>query len=278
MRTAPRSDPRHARFPQFARKRFGQHFLIDDQVVFEIVRYLALQTTETVVEIGPGRGALTEHLLVSGASIEAIEIDRDLVSALRQRFAESPNLAIREADALRFDFLGLGANRGMLRVIGNLPYNIATALLFHLLQARHVISDMCLMVQKEVAERLVAAPRTAAYGRLSVMIQAYADVAQIVQVHPASFTPPPKVDSSVVAIVPHRVESPDLPFNELRTVVATAFSQRRKMVRHTLGKMVPPAILSAHQIALTQRPGEISVEQYTELARSLHQYPDRIDL
>jgi 16S rRNA (adenine1518-N6/adenine1519-N6)-dimethyltransferase len=263
-------EPRTPGFPSRARKRFGQHFLTDEQVLSDIARYLALAPTDVAVEVGPGRGALTRLLVATGARVEAIEIDRDLITGLRAHFTGSERLTIHEADALKFDFTALASQAGKLRLIGNLPYNIATPLLIHFVQIRECVVDMCLMVQKEVAERLTAQPRTPDYGRLSVMIQAYMEVVQILDVGPASFSPPPKVDSCVVALRPRQSSlNPAFSFDALSSLVATAFSHRRKMLRHTLGKLVPEDMLEKHQIRLSQRPEEISVNQYLALASAL---------
>lgn len=261
-------------FPAFARKRFGQHFLVDSQVIGEIIRYLALQPTDSVVEIGPGRGALTQHLVVSGARVHAIEIDRELASSLRASCAAFQRTTIHTADALKFDFANLAEQTGKLRIIGNLPYNISTPLLIHLVQTHHSIVDICVMVQKEVAERLTGQPRTPDYGRLSVMIQAFMEVEQLFDVPPAAFTPPPKVNSCVVALRPRPLRQLEFQFGALSAIVATAFSMRRKMIRHTLGKTLSDDVLEAHAVALTQRPEEITVAQYVALAQTVSGPPD----
>ncbi|MSR13878.1 MAG: 16S rRNA (adenine(1518)-N(6)/adenine(1519)-N(6))-dimethyltransferase RsmA [Gammaproteobacteria bacterium] len=268
------TDPRESGFPSHARKRFGQHFLTDEQAITDIVRYLALSPTDVAVEIGPGRGALTKHLVATGTRVEAVEIDRDLISGLRAIFTGAERVTIHEADALTFDFANLAAQVGKLRIIGNLPYNIATPLLFRFLQIRECVADMCLMVQKEVAERLTGQPSTPDYGRLSVMVQAYMHVDQILDVEPAAFSPPPKVDSCVVSLRPRVTTlNAEVGLSALSNLVAAAFAHRRKMLRHTLGKLVSEDTLEKHQIKLSQRPEEISVEQYLALAHELARSP-----
>lgn len=266
MKTPASTEFRGAQFPTYARKRFGQHFLVDTEVVGEIVRYLALQPTDRVVEIGPGRGALTQHLVASGAHIDAIEIDRDLATGLHSSFATFDQMTIHTADALKFDFVGLAERGGKLRIVGNLPYNISTPLLIQLLQASGCIVDICVMVQQEVADRLTAQPRTADYGRLSVMTQAFMDVDQVLQVPPSAFEPPPKVNSCVVALRPRPRREIEVQFSVLSGLVATAFSMRRKMIRHTLGKILASDVLEAHAIKVTQRAEELTVAQYVALA------------
>lgn len=248
-----------------ARKRFGQHFLTDQRILDELVACVAPQPGEMLVEIGPGHGALTFRLLEKGAVVHAIELDRDLVHELAAYARTAPSLIIHQADALKFDFRELAQN-GPLRVVGNLPYNISTPLMLMLLRLGNVIRDMCFMVQKEVASRMSAAPACAAYGRLSVLTQAFCQAAVVLEVPPSAFTPAPKVDSSVIYLRPHRAECT---FQALESVVALAFAHRRKMLRHTLGRHFAPESLAALGISLTDRPENVTVTQFVALANRL---------
>ncbi len=246
-----------------ARKRFGQHFLIDDKILDELVACIAPQANRTLVEIGPGRGALTARLLDKGALVQALEIDHDLVAELARRFAGHARLQVHAGDALRFDFRQLASSH-RLRIVGNLPYNISTPLLLSLLRLEGAVEEMCFMLQKEVAERLVATPSQADYGRLSVMTQAFCTASIAFEVPPSAFSPPPRVDSSVVILRPHSV----LPcrFEKLESVVATAFTHRRKMLRHTLAQRFDAATLAALEVKPTDRPENVTVAQYVALA------------
>lgn len=246
-----------------ARKRFGQHFLIDSRILDELVACIAPRPRETLVEIGPGRGALTSRLLESGAIVHAVEIDRDLVDELSIRFSGQPRLYVHTGDALEFDFHQLATAPPGFRIVGNLPYNISTPLLLSLLKLEGVIEEMCFMLQKEVAERLVATPGHAGYGRLSVMTQAFCTASIAFDVPPTAFAPPPRVDSSVVLM---RVNpAPACRFEKLESVVATAFAHRRKMLRHTLGRRYDAETLAELNISITDRPENLSVAQYVAL-------------
>ena len=250
-----------------AKKRFGQNFLIDDGVIQSILHSVDARSGQTIVEIGPGLGALTLPLLVSGAQVTAIEIDRDLVASLRSRFADKTGLNLLEADALTFDFAALAAQRGPLRVIGNLPYNISTPLLLRLLAHAGVIRDMHFMVQKEVALRLAAAPDCADFGRLSLAAQAMCRVDLLFDVAPESFRPAPAVWSSIVRLEP----LPTLPGKSvlaaLEEIGRIAFMHRRKMIRHTLGPLFTAAELDALGLSLTMRAENIPVDAFLALAR-----------
>ena len=220
------------------RKRFGQHFLTDGQVIADIVAAIRPAPDDLMVEIGPGLSALTDPLLSTLKHLHVVEIDRDIVARLQKRYAPE-RLTIHTMDALRFDFGALG-NR--LRVVGNLPYNISTPLLFHLSSFAAQIEDMHFMLQKEVVERMVAAPSTPEYGRLSVMLQYRFAMELLFTVPPAAFSPPPKVESAVVRMLPlHDAPQPALNENLLEKIVAAAFAMRRKTLRNSLH-----AYLSAH--------------------------------
>ncbi len=253
-----------------ARKRFGQNFLVDRQVVADIVNAVAPRREACVVEIGPGLGALTEPLLQRVDRLHVVEIDRDIVARLeRQHPAE--RLIIHAGDALEFDFSSVCADPAeRMHIVGNLPYNISTPLLFHLADYADRVADMHFMLQKEVVERIVAAPGTADYGRLSVMLQ-YRFVADwLLDVPPDSFDPPPKVDSAVVRLIPRPAEqltarSPE----RFASLVAAAFAQRRKMLRNNLKGVCDEAFLVAQGIAPTARAEELAVADYIRLANGL---------
>ena len=249
-----------------ARRRFGQNFLVDQGIVAAIVTAIDPRPGETVVEIGPGLGALTAPLLSRVRPLHVVEIDRDLVARLRKRYSAG-ELVVHEGDALNFDFASLG---GDLRLVGNLPYNISTPLLFHLAAYAERVRDMHFMLQKEVVERMVAAPGDSEFGRLSVMLQYRFHLEWLLDVPPESFDPAPKVDSAVVRLIP-RPESEcrvgDLALFE--RVVATAFSQRRKMLRNTLKGLLNDASFAVLGINPTRRAEDLSVSDYLRIADHL---------
>ena len=254
-----------------ARKRFGQNFLIDRQVIAVIVAALAPERGDCVVEIGPGLGALTDPLLQRLDHLHVIEIDRDIVARLEQRYAAHlpEKLTIHEGDALNFDFAApvVGSR---LRIVGNLPYNISTPLLFHLADFADRVVDMHFMLQKEVVERMVAAPGTADFGRLSVMLQYRFVMDSLIDVPPESFAPPPKVDSAVVRLIP-RPPGELAARDETRfaALVSAAFAQRRKMLRNNLKGILGDAGFERLGIAPTARAEELSVEDYIRIANAL---------
>ena len=214
-----------------AKKRFGQNFLTDQAVIAGLVEAISPQKNQTIVEIGPGLGALTKPLLKKIDHLHVVEIDRDIVSWMQKEYANS-NITIHNVDALKFDFSQLG---NYLRVTGNLPYNISTPILFHLLDNLVHISDMHFMLQKEVVERMVAQPSTPAYGRLSVMLQYHLQMEYLITAPPQAFEPAPKVESAFVRCIPHAIK-PDVAddYNLFYKVVLAAFGQRRKTIRNTL--------------------------------------------
>ena len=253
-----------------ARKRFGQNFLIDRQVIAEIVNAVAPRRDANVVEIGPGLGALTEPLLRRVDHLHVVEIDRDIVARLKQRFPAG-QLTIHEGDALKFYFGSLLRYPGdCLHVVGNLPYNISTPLLFHLANFAERVVDMHFMLQKEVVERMVAMPGTTDYGRLSVMLKYRFVIDWFIDVPPESFDPAPKVDSAVVRLIPRPPAELDAR-NEAKfsALVADAFSQRRKMLRNTLRDFFAEAELAGLGIAPTARAEALSVADYVRLANAL---------
>jgi 16S rRNA (adenine1518-N6/adenine1519-N6)-dimethyltransferase len=246
------------------RKRFGQHFLTDPGVIDAIVRAIDPQPHDTIVEIGPGQGAITEPLAKQAGTLHCVELDRDLAASLRRRFERRDNVVIHEADALRFDFCRLGDS---LRIVGNLPYNISTPLLFHLVDSRDCIADMYFMLQKEVVDRMTAGPGSKAYGRLGIMLGCHLAVETLFDVGPQCFDPPPAVMSAVVRLVPLGDERPAIDDEKLLgRLVATAFSQRRKTLRNALKTMLDEAELRSLGIDPGDRPESIPVSDYVALA------------
>ncbi len=261
-----------------ARKRFGQHFLTDDAIIDGIVQAIDPLAGQRMVEIGPGLAALTQPLVERLGHLTVIELDRDLAVRLR----EHPHLSVVESDVLKVDFRDLSRrmtpialpNRDgpvrmcdKLRVVGNLPYNISTPILFHLLEQVDVIADQHFMLQKEVIDRMVAAPCTSDYSRLSVMLQWRYEMSNVLFVPPASFDPPPRVDSAVVRMVP-LADPPDLDVKRLANLVQVAFSQRRKILRNTLGIWLDAQDFQG-QFDLQRRAEEVPVHEYVRLVQSL---------
>ena len=249
------------------RKRFGQHFLTDPGIIEAIVRSIAPTQADVVVEIGPGKGAITTALLARAGTLHAIELDRDLAASLRARYADKANLYLHEADALRFDFSSLGDS---LRIVGNLPYNISTPLLFYLLGYRERILDMHFMLQKEVVDRMAATPGSRAYGRLSIMLGCHFEMEALFDVDQSAFDPPPAVTSAIVRLLPLPAGTYDI-HNEARLsqLVATAFSQRRKTIRNSLRQVVDEARLRSVGIDPGLRPEAVSIAEYVQLANTL---------
>jgi 16S rRNA (adenine1518-N6/adenine1519-N6)-dimethyltransferase len=251
------------------RKRFGQHFLRDRGVIDRIVSALAPQPGETIVEIGPGEGVLTRALLARASTVHVVELDRDLAAHLRSAFP-AERVIVHEADALEFDFTSLGAERKRLRVVGNLPYNISTPLLFHLLAQLSCIDDMLFMLQKEVVDRLAASPDTAEYGRLSVMVQWQLRGEPLFDVGPESFYPPPRVDSSVVRLTPH-ASAPvaiDDPVT-FANIVKAGFASRRKTLRNNLRDLIADEALQALGIDPMRRAETLTLEEFARIANAL---------
>ncbi len=257
-------------YPPIARKRFGQHFLHDKQIIQRIVDMVAPQTGQHVVEIGPGQGALTVPILKQIGTLDVVEIDRDLIPPLKMRCAEKGHLIVHEADALEFDFAGLVPSGESLRVIGNLPYNISTPLIFHLLDYANIILDMHFMLQKEVVERLAAQPGTEAYGRLSIMMQYHCHVISLFNVSAAAFYPPPKVESSVVRLIPYKEISHFAHhYKHFALLVREAFSHRRKTLRNSLKGLVSDVEWKKIEIDSHLRPEQLSVEDYVTISNRL---------
>ena len=247
-----------------ARKRFGQHFLTDGAILHAIVDASDPKPGEPLVEIGPGLGAMTDPLVERCGRLTVIELDRDLAARLRLR----PELDVVESDVLQVDFRALAARWPRpLRVVGNLPYNISTPILFHLLQAVDVVDDQHFMLQKEVVERMAAAPGGKDYGRLSVMLQWRYDIESVLDVPPEAFEPPPRVDSAVVRMQPLR-EVPKVDAALLGELVTVAFSQRRKLLRNTLGRWLELRGF-AGTFDVQRRAEEVPVAEYVRLAETL---------
>jgi 16S rRNA (adenine1518-N6/adenine1519-N6)-dimethyltransferase len=252
-----------------ARKRFGQNFLHDPLVIQRIVQAINPGTGQRLVEIGPGQGAITLPLLKACRHLEVIELDRDLIQPLAEKAASTGELIIHQQDALRFDFRSL-ANGEKLRTIGNLPYNISTPMLFHLIEQSDAIQDMHFMLQKEVIDRMAALPGSGDYGRLSVMVQYHCRVEPLFRVGPGAFKPAPKVDSAFVRLIPW--PEPLFPVKNieyLTTLVRQAFSQRRKTLRNALKHLLSEQEIKATGTDPSARPETISLEQYVALANQL---------
>ena len=248
-----------------ARKRFGQHFLSDGGIIDAIVHEIAPQPGDAMVEIGPGLAALTQPLVERLGRLTVIELDRDLAKRLR----EHPQLEVIESDVLKVDFAELATKAAPkpLRVVGNLPYNISTPILFHLLGFAHLITDQHFMLQKEVIDRMVAKPATSDYSRLSVMLQWRYNMQNVLFVPPESFDPPPRVDSAVVRMVP-LAQPPVVDAARLGEIVQVAFSQRRKILRHTLGKWLETHGFEG-EFDPQRRAEEVPVAEYVALAQAV---------
>lgn len=247
------------------RKRFGQNFLKDDHVIHAILRSVCPKPSDNMLEIGPGLGALTKPLLQSLKHLTAIEIDRDLQRQLQALSQAPEQFNLIAADALTMDYSQFGSN---LRIIGNLPYNISTPLMIHLLHFCQWIEDMHFMLQKEVANRLTALPGNKNYGRLSVIVQYYCEVEQLFDVPPDAFYPKPQVDSSIVRIVPYKTSPyPGIEFKALEALLAQAFAMRRKTLANNLKKTISADDLRIIGINPTARPEQISVLDYVQIAK-----------
>ena len=249
------------------RKRFGQHFLMDPAVISQIVAAIAPKQGDSLVEIGPGQGAITDPLSRFGVPLQAIEFDRDLVPVLRDRFADAKHVSVLEGDALRFDYSTLGER---LRIVGNLPYNISTPLLFRLIEFRQNILDLHFMMQKEVVDRMAASPNSKKYGRLTVMLGTFMEVVPLFDVPASAFQPPPKVTSSFVRMRPRPDKENPLKDPEmLSKLVTQAFSQRRKTLRNALRGLVTEADMALVEIDPGARAEQVSVERWARLANHL---------
>ena len=252
------------------RKRFGQNFLHDPIIIERILRAVAPEPGQFLVEIGPGKGALTAGLLTAAGSMHVVELDRDLIPLLQEHCAHLGQLSVHSADALQFDFCGLPPPGTRVRAVGNLPYNISTPLLFHLLSQIQCIDDMHFMLQKEVVERLAAAPGSGDYGRLSVMVQYRCRVEPLFTIRPGAFYPPPKVDSAFVRLTPH-AQPPVVVRDErcLQMVVTRAFGQRRKTLRNAVKGLLSGAQIEACGIDPELRPERLGLQEFAALSNQL---------
>ncbi|OOF54660.1 16S rRNA (adenine(1518)-N(6)/adenine(1519)-N(6))-dimethyltransferase [Rodentibacter genomosp. 2] len=263
-----------------ARKRFGQNFLHDNNVIQNIVAAIYPQKDQFLLEIGPGLGALTEPVAEQIDHLTVVELDRDLAERLRHHPFLHHKITVIENDAMQFDFGELYRQENLaeagrkLRIFGNLPYNISTPLMFHLFKYHHIIQDMHFMLQKEVVKRLCAAPNSKAYGRLTIMAQYFCQVMPVLEVPPTAFKPAPKVDSAVVRLIPHKVLPH--PVNDLywlNRVCSQAFNQRRKTLRNALSTLFLPENLTALGIDLNARAENLSIADYARLANWLADNP-----
>ena len=252
------------------KKRFGQHFLHDQQIIKQIVNAVQIIDNQTLVEIGPGQGAITMPLLQKFKQLTAIELDRDLIKPLTKQSAQYGDLNLISADILTIDFNEVFSGQS-LSIVGNLPYNISTPLLFHLLASSNMITSMTFMVQQEVANRITASVGHKNYGRLSIMMQYYCQSSYLFHVPPDSFNPPPKVDSAVIHLIPHKQLDPNLKDKALLDkIVKMAFSQRRKTIRNSLSDIVSTEQFERSNINPKLRAENLSLEQFITLTNTVH--------
>ncbi|WP_439133245.1 16S rRNA (adenine(1518)-N(6)/adenine(1519)-N(6))-dimethyltransferase RsmA [Pseudomaricurvus sp.] len=264
-----------------ARKRFGQNFLEYDNIIRRIVKSISPKAEDNLVEIGPGKGAITEQLLAACPTLNVVELDRDLIPILLSQFiARYPDFRIHQTDALKFDFGTLlqdtrGDSQGPLRIVGNLPYNISTPLIFHLLTYQADVKDMHFMLQKEVVDRMAAQPGQKAYGRLGVMVQYFCKVENLFDVPPECFNPRPKVDSAIVRLTPHtQLPHPAKDVKLLSRLVNTAFQQRRKTLRNSLKQLLTVDAIESLNIDTSVRPENITLPEYVALSDKLAEILD----
>ncbi len=249
------------------RKRFGQNFLRDASVVHRIVMAVAPASQDHLVEIGPGEGVMTLGLLPNCRRLDAVEIDRDLAALLERKFAGETRFRLHNADALKFDFRALAEGEDKLRIVGNLPYNISTPLIFHLFGQVDRIRDMHFMLQNEVVDRLAAEPGDSDYGRLSIMARYHCRAEKLFEVYPESFHPRPKVVSAIIRLIPHETPPVEVIRDDLSRVVATAFSQRRKTLRNSLKTLFDENEIRGLGIDPNARAETLGLEEYARLAR-----------
>ncbi len=262
--------PREAHLGHIPRKRFGQNFLTDQSVIDRILATIHPRATDEIIEIGPGQGALTRQLAASGARLTLVELDRDLVQTLQAEYGQLPQVKVVSADALKTDFSRLSQG-GKLRIVGNLPYNISTPLLFHLTHHLAQIADMHFMLQKEVVERITAEPGSSDWGRLSIMLQLRCHTENLLEVPAEAFFPTPKVQSAVVRLTPKAEQPSTEQLQALETIVRTAFNNRRKTLRNSLKGLFGEAQLEALGIDPQVRPETLHLTAFQRLAAaSLH--------
>ncbi len=258
-----------------ARKRFGQNFLHDGNVIRNIVKSIRPKVGENIVEIGPGMGAITEQLLdATEGHLNVVELDRDLIPGLKVKFFNQPGFVVHEADALQFDFKKLVTDDRPLRIVGNLPYNISTPLIFHLLSFAGTVKDMHFMLQKEVVQRMAAGAGENNYGRLSIMVQYFCDVQHLFDVGPEAFHPAPKVDSAIVRLVPHQtLPHPVKDHRTLENIVRTSFSMRRKTLRNNLKKVISSEQLENLGIDPSLRPERLTLAEFAAISDYVFEHP-----
>jgi len=252
--------------PHVPRKRFGQHFLHDQRIVSRIINSLAIKKDDICLEIGPGQGALTHHLPETLRHLYLVEIDRDLAGELESAFAHRRNVTIINQDILKINFANYLEDGQYVRILGNLPYNISTPIFFHLAQFTHCISDMTFMVQKEVADRLVAKAGSKTYGRLSLSAGMRFSISRLFDVGPNAFNPPPKVKSSIIQLRPHEPQLETRLQHQFDLLVRTAFSKRRKTLRNSLGKIIDTEAFNSAGIDSGLRPESLSIDDFLKLA------------
>ncbi len=253
-----------------ARKRYGQNFLKDQNVIDRIIQTIYPVDSDHLVEIGPGRGALTKPLALSGARLDCIELDRDLAAQLNNSYINSDTVTIHQQDVLKFDLRQLTKEPKSLRIVGNLPYNISTPVLFHLLKSHELIKDMTFMLQLEVVQRMTAKPDQKNYGRLGIMLQYFCELEHVFNVPAAAFSPKPKVCSAIVQLTPHRrlpVTARDV--DCLQTVLRTAFSQRRKTLKNSLKAIVSEEVLNRLSLDTRLRPENLSLADYVLISDAI---------
>lgn len=253
--------------PHQARKRFGQNFLIDQSVIDRIIDQIAPQQDEHLLEIGPGQGALTHALARTAGHLDCVELDRDLVRHLNKQFGSLGSVVITQGDILKFDIASLTDQANSLRIIGNLPYNISTPVLFHLLQSHGLIRDMTFMLQLEVVQRMIAGPGDKNYGRLGLMLQYYCQVEHLFNVPSAAFSPRPRVSSAIVRLTPHRqLPVPAQDENVLERVIRSAFNQRRKTLKNSLKGIISEDQLAQLPVDAGLRPERLSLADFVVLS------------
>ena len=257
-----------------AKKRFGQNFLNNDAIISKIVDAINPEPGENLIEIGPGLGALTEPVVERAGKLSVVELDRDLAHRLKHHPFLASSLTIYEQDALKFDFSALATPERPLRIFGNLPYNISTPLIFHLLTFKAQVKDMHFMLQKEVVERMASGPDCKSYGRLSVMTQYQCQVIPVMEIGPEAFTPPPKVDSAIVRLIPHtNIKNPVKDLASLNRVCLAAFNQRRKTIRNSFKKLLSAEQLESLNIDPSIRPENLTLDDFIKLANFITDNP-----
>ena len=256
--------------PHQIRKRFGQNFLHDKHVISKIIGAVSPTKDDHILEIGPGFGAITEQLAQSGATLNCLELDTDLAASLKSHYRKYKSVNILEADALKFDLSSIATEKTPLRVVGNLPYNISTPLIFHLLKNSKLIKDMTFMLQLEVIQRMVSKVGSKNYGRLGLMVQYYCEVEHLFNIASDAFVPRPKVVSALARLKPHKASSIKAKDPEcLKVVIQTAFNQRRKTVRNSLSTLVSESLLESIPVNKKLRPENLTLEDYVRISDAI---------